>query len=289
MERNDTTIPAVSLIVAAIFWVILLFLFNSTLKSHHGAAEGAAEAPAAATATASDWKTGGQAVYTANCAGCHGANGEGGFGKAFTNNTFVTGDPAAVINVIQKGKGGMPAFPQLNETQLLDVVNFIRNSWGNKADIVTPEIFAAKGDEEAKLAALNRSRFVPDHLGLPEIFLTTFIIILTIYGLIGLYSAWAEGETLKPGLHIVRSNNLAFGGIVLSMVGVLWFGYLFVKQIVMGIQGSEAEKMQPINVTAEGTYAAMVLLLLATALMLYKKYFMDGEALVEDASGEFPW
>ncbi len=288
MERNDTTIPAVSLIVAAIFWVILLFLFNSTLKSH-GAEKEAAAAPAAATASAGDWEKGGKAIFEASCAGCHGANGEGGFGKKLAGEPFVTGDPAAVINIIQKGKGGMPAFPQLGEADLLNVVNFIRNSWGNKADIVTPEIFASKGDEEAKLAALNRSRFVPDHLGLPEIFLTTFVIILTIYGLIGLYSAWAEGETLKPGVHLVRSNNLAFGGIILSMVGVLWFGYLFVRQILEGIQGSEAEKAMPINVTAEGTYAAMVLLCLSAALMLYKKYFMDGEALVEDASGEFPW
>ena len=67
------------------------------------------------------------------------------------------------------------------------------------------------------------------------------------------------------------------------------FAVLFVRQMVTDFAGWGAQTPVAPNVTAEGFYAAMILLMLAASIALYKKFFMDGEVLVEDASGEFPW
>lgn len=290
MERNDATIPWVALIVAAVFWVILLTLFDGTLK-HEAEEKHKAEVFAAATAVKPDWKVGGKAAYEGQCQGCHGANGEGGVGKKLTGSAVTLGDPGSLVALVEKGKGQMPAFgASLSRTQLLEVTNYIRNALGNSGGEFGEEVFAAasKGDEEKALK--NRSRFVPPDLKLPEIFLGTFVILLLSYGIMGLYSVWVEGEELKPGVHLVRSNGLAMFGILASMLMVVLCSVLFVRQILEGIgQQGLALEPKPINVTAEGFLAGGIFLFLAFALMLYKKFFMDGEALVEEASGEFPW
>lgn len=114
-------------------------------------------------------------------------------------------------------------------------------------------------------------------------------MVLLTYGLIGLYSVWAEGTELHPGIHKVRSTPLATLGILTTLGLTVVFGVLFVRQMVTDFAGWGAKEPVAPNVTAEGFYAAMILLMLAASIALYKKYFMDGEVLVEDASGEFPW
>ncbi|MBB6098137.1 mono/diheme cytochrome c family protein [Deinobacterium chartae] len=286
MERNDATIPMVSIVIAAIFWVLLLFLFSTEIKAH----EATKEAPAQETAAAGNsWQTEGKAIFEANCQSCHGAQGEGAVGPKLAGAQLVLEQPEVVVQYIQKGKGIMPAFPQLSDAQVIDVVNYVRNSWGNKAELLDASFLAAQSADADKAALLNRSKFVPEHIALPEIFLATFVMLLLTYGIIGLYSVWAEGETLTPGIHKVRSTPLAMWGILLSMAGALFFTVLFLRQIVLGLNGMNAEEPPPIAVTSEGFYVAMVFLLLTVALGLYKKFFMDGEAVVEDASGEFPW
>lgn len=74
MERNDAVMPMVSIVVAAIMWVLLLFIFAK--DTHVPAVEISPELKASA---AKAWPTLGKQVYTQtepSCAGCHGANGE---------------------------------------------------------------------------------------------------------------------------------------------------------------------------------------------------------------------
>ena len=77
--------------------------------------------------------------------------------------------------------------------------------------------------------------------------------------------------------------------MISSIALTLLFSYLFVRQMNLDYQGWGAKEQVMPNVTREGLYAGMILLMLAVSLGLYKKFFMDGEVLVEDASGEFPW
>lgn len=285
MERNDAVMPWVAIVSAAIMWIILLFLFNKET-----APEPVVVDPAVVANISKEYPTVGKTVYEGNCAGCHGAEGQGGAGPALAGNEKIVQDPVYVHTIVTKGKGAMPAFGQLAENEVYAVANYVLNSFGNKIEEpLTPATVAAGQSKIDPEVLKNRSRFVPDHIKLPEIFLGTFVMVLLTYGLIGLYSVWAEGQELHPGIHKVRSTPLATLAMVTSIAMTVLFSVLFVRQMITDFAGwAAAEPVMP-NVTAEGFYAAMILLSLAASLALYKKYFMDGEVLVEDASGEFPW
>jgi mono/diheme cytochrome c family protein len=291
VERNDAVMPAVAIVVAALMWIVLLFLFNAET-----APEPIKVDPALSAVIAKSWPTEGKALYSsAGCVGCHGANGQGGVGPKLAGDANIMGDHALVVTRVLKGKAPMPAYGkeyggQLTDAQVYAVSNYVLNAWGNKSeDLVTPATLAEGAGKVGPEVIRVRSRIVPPEIKLPEIFLVTFIMLLLTYGIIGLYSHWAEGAELKPGIHKVRSSTGAMVAMVAALSGVLLFSVLFVKQILTSIAGMNADVPLPPQVTAEGFYAAMVVLLIAVVLGLYKKYFMDGEVVVEDASGEFPW
>ncbi len=100
----------------------------------------------------------GATVYTTNCAGCHAAAGTGLAGQfpPLAGNPFVTGDKNKVIGVVLNGLSGkivvkgatydqqMPAWKgQLKNSEIADVITYIRNAWGNKASAVTEADVAA--------------------------------------------------------------------------------------------------------------------------------------------------
>ena len=93
----------------------------------------------------------GQQVFSQNCSSCHGANGQGAPSVAppLSKNPFVTGDPKAVINVVENGLQGqtilgqkysapMPAWKSsLSKKDIANVVTFIRGGLpGNTASPV---------------------------------------------------------------------------------------------------------------------------------------------------------
>ncbi len=86
----------------------------------------------------------GEKVYTANCAACHQANGEGipGTFKPLKGSPIATGPVADHLGRVLKGKDGtaMAAFgPQLSDADIAAVVTYERNSWGNNmGDVVQP-------------------------------------------------------------------------------------------------------------------------------------------------------
>ena len=92
----------------------------------------------------------GEAVYNANCAVCHRADGKGaGPIKALDGAAVVQdADKIKQIMVLLNGQnnGAMPAWKGLSDTELAAVITFTKNHWSNKTgQIVQPaEIVAAR-------------------------------------------------------------------------------------------------------------------------------------------------
>ena len=97
----------------------------------------------------------GKEVYALNCQNCHM---EDGMGMPETNPPLAKADyikkPAnTLIGIILKGQSDevvvngkkfnaiMPAQVYLTDVQIADVLNYVRNSWGNKVKgVITPEM-----------------------------------------------------------------------------------------------------------------------------------------------------
>lgn len=90
----------------------------------------------------------GKEIFESVCADCHRVNGEGlpPTFPALNNNASVTaGDPAEVIKVVLNGRkakvGTMPSWKdRYDNSQLAAVITYIRQSWSNKANPVTPDM-----------------------------------------------------------------------------------------------------------------------------------------------------
>ena len=94
----------------------------------------------------------GKTVYATYCLACHQADGSGvpNMNPPIINTSWVLGSKTVLIQQILKGSANkveidgekfhntMPAQPQLTDQQIADVLTFVRNSFGNKASIVTP-------------------------------------------------------------------------------------------------------------------------------------------------------
>ena len=111
-----------------------------------GAPEPAVVAPPRAEMAA------GKAVYAPACIACHEADGTGApriYPPLPGNANLQSADPSSTLRIILDGaqtlttprapnKGSMPAYSkQLSDQQIADVANYIRNSWGNAAALVT--------------------------------------------------------------------------------------------------------------------------------------------------------
>jgi glucose/arabinose dehydrogenase len=105
--------------------------------------------------------TAGEAVYTQNCIVCHLADGGGvqNLNAPLVKTDYVLGSKSRLINIILKGMKGvdingekysnvMPSHSFLNDTQIADVLTYIRNSFGNKASAVTVSEVAALRKEK---------------------------------------------------------------------------------------------------------------------------------------------
>jgi len=85
----------------------------------------------------------GEKVYGTACMACHGANGEGGVGKAIAGSPIANGPLAEHLDMVVNGSQQnalMAAFGgQLSEVDLAAVITFQRNRFGNSAgDLVQP-------------------------------------------------------------------------------------------------------------------------------------------------------
>ena len=95
----------------------------------------------------------GQDVYMTNCMSCHMINGEGvaGVYPPLAGEDSLLADVNLNIDIILKGQKGevmvngqqyntdMPSQEYLTDEQIADVLNYVRNTWGNKAEMIVPE------------------------------------------------------------------------------------------------------------------------------------------------------
>ncbi|KGD70405.1 alcohol dehydrogenase [Tatumella morbirosei] len=86
-------------------------------------------------------------TYEVDCSACHGTRGEGisGMVPAFAGNQGMLNNPTNMITAILNGAraphtqqrqtaAGMPAFAwKMDDQQIAGLLNYLRNSWGNKA------------------------------------------------------------------------------------------------------------------------------------------------------------
>jgi mono/diheme cytochrome c family protein len=107
----------------------------------------------------------GKKVFSANCATCHQANGEGVPGQypPLAGSEVVTGGPRRPAMVVLKGLEGpitvkgmrfgtavmQPWEKTLTDAKIADVLTYIRSDWGNNASPVTAEQIAALRKELA--------------------------------------------------------------------------------------------------------------------------------------------
>jgi mono/diheme cytochrome c family protein len=94
----------------------------------------------------------GQAIYAHSCIACHEADGSGApriYPPLPGNAQLQSENPASTLRIILEGAqtvttprapngGSMPAYAkQLSDADIAAVSNYIRNSWGNAAPVVT--------------------------------------------------------------------------------------------------------------------------------------------------------
>ncbi len=93
----------------------------------------------------------GKKVYGQYCSSCHQADGGGvpNLNPPLEKTSYVLGSKTRLINVVLKGlntheeidgetyTNTMPPFTFLSDLQISDVLTYIRNSFGNKATVVT--------------------------------------------------------------------------------------------------------------------------------------------------------
>ena len=126
-----------------------------------GVADTAASAPTAGPVAAADGAdvTKGKALFTANCAPCHQANGEGlpgAFPSLKADAAVNDADPTLHLHVVLHGLQGakvggiaysspMPPFGDaLSDSDIANIVEYERSSWGNHGTPVTARQVAAE-------------------------------------------------------------------------------------------------------------------------------------------------
>ena len=94
----------------------------------------------------------GKTLYTLYCLSCHQADGGGvpNMNPPLIQTSYVLGDKYALIKILLNGfservdiegdpySNNMPAHNFLKDNEVADVLNYIRNSFGNKASAVKP-------------------------------------------------------------------------------------------------------------------------------------------------------
>lgn len=101
------------------------------------------KALASQTFSMDELMTQGEQVYNKVCVACHGAQGEGGVGRAIAGSLIATGPQLAHIDVIVNGSRNNPAMASyrdsLSEVDTAAVITYQRNAFGNKVgDMVQP-------------------------------------------------------------------------------------------------------------------------------------------------------
>lgn len=122
----------------------------------------------------------GKKIFSANCATCHQANGEGVAGQypPLAGSEIVNGGSRRPVMIVLKGLQGpltvkgqhygsavmQPWEKTLNDEKIADVLSYVRQEWGNKAGPISPDGVSAMRKE---LAGRADSFTEPDILAVP--------------------------------------------------------------------------------------------------------------------------
>jgi cytochrome c oxidase subunit 2 len=91
----------------------------------------------------------GERVYAANCSACHQPNGKGAgpIKPLDASPVVLAADKTQEIQVVLNGRGAMPPWKQLSDTDLAAVISYTKNNWTNKTgQVVQPaEVLAQRG------------------------------------------------------------------------------------------------------------------------------------------------
>jgi mono/diheme cytochrome c family protein len=103
----------------------------------------------------------GAKLYARDCIACHEADGTGApriYPPLPGNANLQSADPSSTLRIILDGAqtvttprapnaGSMPGYAgKFSDQEIADVTNYIRNSWGNAAPLVTPaQVAKARG------------------------------------------------------------------------------------------------------------------------------------------------
>lgn len=114
----------------------------------------------------------GRAAFQINCAACHQPTGEGirGIFPPLAHSDYLMADKARSIRIALQGTSGpitvngleyqgvMPPLPGLDDQKIADILTFVRGSWSNTGDAVTP---AEVSDVRTALAASDPNQTDP--------------------------------------------------------------------------------------------------------------------------------
>ncbi|MCU7548886.1 cytochrome c [Chitinophagaceae bacterium LB-8] len=129
---------------------VIMFLFLAPVILHAQTKKPISPKPKAAPVSKAVMDRG-KEVYLMNCLACHQADGSGvpNLNPHLVKTKWVLGSKTVLVEQILKGSQGkveidgetfnnaMPPLPQLTDQQIADVLTYVRNSFSNKASVVS--------------------------------------------------------------------------------------------------------------------------------------------------------
>lgn len=129
------------------------------------------------------------------------------------------------------------------------------------------------------LGAAAGEQKIPEHLTEYQIGLLAWILVLAVYGAIGLISVWLEGVEPVPEVAEPRPGPGAVLALTLFSLATLVASVMFIRQVVLGTGA----------VSTLGVSGALWMWSLAVAVAVYRRYFVAQEIIQQDRDEEIPW
>lgn len=179
-------------------------------------------------ADALDFAKMGRNIYVKNCAVCHGENREGNTGGNYPplvdiKKKYKQGD---VVNILNNGKGMMPAFKQLSDGEKEALVAYLLEIEGKK-EVVVKEISESKKDKrsiEIPYTTTGYNRFF-DQNGYPAVrppWGTLNAIDLSSGKILWKVPLGEYEELSKKGIPVTGTEN--YGGPITTKGGLVFIG-----------------------------------------------------------------
>ena len=128
-------------------------------------------------------------------------------------------------------------------------------------------------------ASAARRQLIPEHLTEYHIGLLAWVLVLAVYGAIGLLSVWLEGVDPVPERVEPQPGAGAVAALGVFAIAALVGSVLFLTQVVAGTG----------TALSLGLSGTLWMWALAIAVAVYRRYFMATETIQQDRDEEVPW